>query len=65
MNSKNTAPARFALAGKIVSDYRVARRIWREAIRDRKTWLIPQARNVYIKLRRSQEGNGHEAAAKF
>ncbi len=44
---------RFALAGKVVSDYRVARRIWREAVRDRKEWLIPQARNVAIKLRRA------------
>lgn len=43
----------FALAGELVSDYRRARRIWRDAIRTGKTWLIPQARNVAILLRRA------------
>ncbi|WP_156516008.1 hypothetical protein [Achromobacter ruhlandii] len=43
----------FALAGELVSDHRRARRIWRDAIRTGKTWLIPQARNVAILLRRA------------
>ncbi len=43
----------FALAGELVSDHRRARRIWRDAIRTGKAWLIPQARNVAILLRRA------------
>lgn len=43
----------FALAGELVSDHRRARRIWRDAIRTGKTWLVPQARNVAILLKRA------------
>lgn len=43
----------FALAGELVSDHRRARRIWHDAIRTGKTWLVPQARNVAILLKRA------------
>jgi len=61
-NNMNTMPTlkagqkpvlRFALAGQIVSDWRVARRIQLAAMRDGREWLVPQARNVAIKLRRA------------
>lgn len=43
----------FALAGELVSDHRRARHIWRDALRTGKTWLVPQARNVAILLKRA------------
>lgn len=53
MASTTSNKLTFALAGELVSDHRRARRIWREAIRDNKTWLVPQARNVAILLKRA------------
>jgi hypothetical protein len=58
--SDNTAQAadrparkvRYALAGEIVSSSRRARRILLEAQREGRAWLIPQARNVAIRLQR-------------
>ena len=50
----NTKPLTFALAGKLVSSPAQARAIWSDAIRTGKAWLIPQARNVYILLKRAQ-----------
>ncbi|MFY1954943.1 hypothetical protein ACOTCL_18095 [Achromobacter xylosoxidans] len=50
---KTTNKLTFALAGELVSDHRRARRIWRDAIRTGKTWLIPQARDVAILLQRA------------
>ena len=52
MDTKNQRLT-FALAGELVSDHRRARRIWREAMRTGKTWLVPQARNVAILLKRA------------
>lgn len=46
-------PLTFALAGKLVSKPAEARRIWADAIATGKDWLVPQARNVYILLKRA------------
>lgn len=48
----------FALAGELVSDHRHATRIWFAAIRDGKAWLVPQARNVAIPLKRAANVDG-------
>ena len=48
MNTQATKPKKlaFALAGRVVSNSTVARKILRDAITDDKQYLIPQARSV-------------------
>jgi len=53
-----TPALRFALAGHIVSDWRAARQIQLDAMRAGHEWLVPQARNVAIKLRRAAAQQG-------
>jgi hypothetical protein len=50
---KHTRGPAFALAGQIVRDWRVARRIQLEAMKEGREWLVPQARNVAVLLRRA------------
>ena len=45
---------KFALAGKIVSTSKQAARILRAAVRERKDWLIPQARSVRRQLQAAE-----------
>ena len=52
--SKRPRPA-FALAGEIVKTKAHALRILGRAVATRQDWLIPQARNVAIKLGRAAE----------
>lgn len=52
---KNKAQPAFALAGEIVKTKAHALRILGRAVATRQDWLIPQARNVAIKLGRAAE----------
>mgnify|MGYP000196212497 CR=1 FL=1 len=59
----NRQITRFALAGKMVSKPAQARAIYLDAVRSRKDWLVPQARNVYILLKRAQAAAAQEGGA--
>lgn len=61
MSAKNTTPS-FCLAGEIVCTPEHASRILRRAIRLNQRWLIPQARSVREKLRRSLDAQKGSAA---
>lgn len=53
----------FALAGAMVRTSRHAGRILRRAIRERKDYLIPQARSVCRQLRQQEEAARKGGAA--
>ena len=56
MSSNSHTGLRFALAGHVVSDWRHAHRIWRDALTNAShSHIVPQARNVMLKLRRAAE----------
>lgn len=57
MPEKNKPAMRYALAGRIVSTSRQARRILREAILSKQEHLVPQARSV---LRRLEAAEGSQ-----
>lgn len=63
MSAQQTHWQAFALAGQIVKDWREARRIQFAAMRDGREWVVPQARNVAIKLKRAAEARAAIAKA--
>jgi hypothetical protein len=63
MRAQHTPGPRFALAGQVVTNWRQARRIQLDAMRTGRDWLVPQARNVAILLRRAAIAKATGSAA--